>query len=94
MMRNVATTILWAAPLALALAACDSNNATTRSLSVSATTPSPTTVRTPIGASGGSLSLTSAQVVLNKIELAPVGTTCAAETERDDAIRMSADVAR
>jgi hypothetical protein len=83
--------LIWATPLTFALVACDSNNPTTRSLSVSATTTSPTTVRTPIGASGGSLSLSAAQVVLNKIVLAPVGTTCAAETEHDDAIRTSGD---
>jgi hypothetical protein len=32
-------------------------------------------------------------MVLNKIVLAPIRTACAAETEHDDAIRMSADVA-
>ena len=83
--------IAWLAPVALFLAACNSNNPTTRALSVSTTSTSSTTVRTPVGVTGGSLSLSAAQVVLSKIELAPVGTTCAAETEHDDAVRMGND---
>jgi hypothetical protein len=83
--------LVWVAPLALALAACDSNNPTTRALSVSTTTTAPTAGRDPAGASGGSLTLSAAQVVLSKIKLAPVGTSCAAETEHDDAARMSSD---
>jgi hypothetical protein len=82
--------LAWLAPLALSLAACDSNNPTTRALSIS-TTVSPTTLERPSGATGGSISFSAAQVVINKVALAPVGTPCATETERDDAIRMSAD---
>lgn len=83
--------VVWLAPLALALAACNATNPTTQSLSVSTTTKSPTTAGSSTSASGGSLTLSAARLVLSKIEVAPVGTTCAAETEHDDAIRMSSD---
>jgi hypothetical protein len=81
--------ILWVVPLAALLAACNSTDPAMHSLSVSTTTKPPTPTGSPSGASGGALTFSAAQVVLSKIELAPVGTTCAAETEHDDAIRMS-----
>jgi hypothetical protein len=78
-------------PFVLASAACDANNPTTRSLSVSTTTQTSTSTGTAVTTAGGSLTLSAAQVVLRKIKLSPVGTTCATETEHDDAARLSAD---
>jgi hypothetical protein len=96
MMRSAAPPLLryvaWLAPLALGLSACNSTSPITRSLSVSTITTSPT----PAGSSsatGGSLTFSAAQVVLRQIEVAAVGTTCAAETEHDDAARTSGEVA-
>jgi hypothetical protein len=79
--------VLWFAPLALTLAACDSNNPTTHALTVSTTTRP----ESPGGATGGSISFSAAQVVLREVELAVAGTPCAAETERGDAARMGGD---
>jgi hypothetical protein len=81
--------VLWFAPLAVALAACDATNPAMRSISLSTTTKTVTATVSPATAAGASLTFSAAQVVLSKIELAPVGTTCAAETEHDDAARMS-----
>jgi hypothetical protein len=96
MMRSAATPclryVVWLAPLAVALAACNSTSPTTQSFSVSTTTKVLTPAGSSSATSGGSLTLSAAQVVLRKIELAPVGTTCASETERDDAARTSSAV--
>ena len=95
MIRRVAAPllrhVLWLAPLTVAIAACDSTNPTTRSLSISTTTKSPPAAGSSSSATAGSLTFSAAQVTLSKIELAPVGTTCAAKTEHDDAARMSSD---
>lgn len=95
MMRPASTRfprgILWVVPLAALLGACNSTDPTMHSLSVSTTTKTVTPTGSPGGASGGALTFSAAQVVLSRIELAPVGTTCAAETEHDDAIRMSSE---
>jgi hypothetical protein len=96
MMRTAATPLLrhvaWLTPLAL-LSACNSTSPITHSLSVSTTTASTTPAGSSSATTGGSLTLSAAQVVLRKIELAAVGTTCATETEHDDAARMTSEVA-
>jgi len=83
--------IFWVAPLAMILTACDSNNPSLQSLSVSTTTKAGTTTGSTTHLTAGALTLSGAQVVLRQIMLAPVGTACATETEHDDAIRMSSD---
>jgi hypothetical protein len=75
----------------VALAGCNANNPTTQSFSVSTTTKTGTTAGSSTQTTGGALTLSSAQVVLRKVELAPAGTTCATETARGDDLRMSAD---
>src|SRR5580765_4621772 len=64
------------APLIVTLTACDpSNNSPTRSLTISTiTTPTPTEHHS--GASGGTLTFATAQVVLRKVMLAPADSTC------------------
>jgi hypothetical protein len=95
MMRSATTpllrSVLWILPLAVGLAACNSNDPSTQMFSVSTTTKTGTTAGSSTHTTGSSLTFSAAQVVLSKIELSPVGTTCAAETEHDDAARMSAD---
>ena len=70
------------APLVVALAACESTGPGTRALSLSVTTKSATSTSMASATadpSGGSISLSAAQVTVSEVELAPVGTTCAAE---------------
>jgi len=70
------------APLVVALAACESTGPGTRALSLSVTTKSATSTSMASATadpSGGSISLSAAQLTVSEVELAPVGTTCAAE---------------
>src|SRR5438128_7371925 len=70
------------ASLAVALAACESTGPGSRALSLSVTTKSATSTSVASATadpSGGSISLSAAQVTVSEVELAPVGTTCAAE---------------
>jgi hypothetical protein len=94
MMRSAAPSLLryiaWLAPLTVGLSACNSTSPSTQAFSVSTTTKTPTTTGSTSQLTGGALTLSSAQVVLRKVELAPVSTTCATETEQEDALRVSA----
>jgi hypothetical protein len=81
----------WLAPLAVTLNACNSNSPSTQTFSVSTTTKTSTGTGSTSQLTGGALTLSSAQLVLRKVELAPVSTTCAMETEQEDALRVSAD---
>ena len=72
--------LVWLAPLVVALAACESTGPGTRALSLSVTTKSATSMASATtDPTGGSISLSAAQVTVSEVELAPVGTTCAAE---------------
>src|SRR5690242_19944942 len=83
---------LWVVPPMLALAAC-SDMGSTRSVSLSITTKSPTAASRPaasrlnadlmVGSGPNSLTINKAQVVLADIELSPSG-TCSATGEDDD----------
>src|SRR5437667_1068019 len=76
--------LVWLAPLAVALAACESTGPGTRALSLSVTTKSGTLAASPssdppAGSTVTSLTVSAAQVTVREVELAPVGTTCVAE---------------
>ena len=76
--------LAWLAPLAVALAACESTGPGTRALSLSVTTRSGTPAASPssdppAGSTVTSLTVSAAQVTVREVELAPVGTTCVAE---------------
>src|SRR5207247_10706195 len=73
--------VAWLASLAVALAACESTGPGTRALSLSVTTKSATSTSMASATadpSGGSISPSAAQLTVSEVELAPVGTTCAA----------------
>src|SRR2546428_6140059 len=76
--------LVWLAPLVVALAACESTGPGTRALSLSVTTKSGTPAASPssdppAGSTVTSLTVSAAQLTVREVELAPVGTTCAAE---------------
>jgi len=83
-------TVCFAVLLALALGvtACSSDNPATQ-LSVSTTTKDRSGTSTPL-VTGGSITLSAAQVTLSNVKLAVAGTPCASETEDGDDLRMSA----
>ena len=74
--------VMWLAPLIVTLTACDPSNSPTRSLTISTTT-TPGATEHHGGASGGSLTFTTAQVVLRKVMLAPVDSSCDLEEPED-----------
>jgi len=74
--------LVWLAPLAVAVAACESTGPGSRALSLSVTTKSATSMASASAdPSGGSISLSAAQVTLKEIELNTTGTSCEAETD-------------
>ena len=79
------------APLAFGVASCNPNDAAIGALTVSTTTNSGAAVR-PTTTTGGSITISSAKVVLSTIRLAVAGTPCDMENETEDAMRMSSDV--
>jgi len=84
--------LVWLAPLAVALAACESTGPGSHALSLSVTTKSATSMASATtDASGGSISLSAAQVTLKEIELKTTGTSCEAETDKADAAGTSGD---
>src|SRR2546422_9321961 len=86
--------LVWLAPLAVAVAACESTGPGSRALSLSVTTKSATSssrASAPADPSGASLSLSAAQVTLKEIELNTTGTNCEAETDNADAAGTSGD---
>lgn len=95
MMRNVPTPVLrhvaWLALFVVAITSCNSSDSPTRSLTISATTTPVPSSGSPGGASGGSLTFSTAQVVLRKVTLAPVETSCDMEDEDTPAPAMSSD---
>ena len=78
------------APLAITISACTSNSPATQ-LTLSTTTKTDSGSGGSTLVTGGSIAISSAQVVLSDVRLAVAGTPCAAETEAGDALRMSAD---
>jgi hypothetical protein len=81
---------MWLAPLIVTLTACDPSNAPTRSLTISTTT-TPGATEHHGGVSGGSLTFTTAQVVLRKVMLAPVDSSCDIEEPDTLPVLMSTD---
>ena len=76
--------LVWLAPLAVAVAACEPTGPGSRALSLSVTTKSATSTSMASASadpSGGSISLSAAQVTLKEIELNTTGTSCEAETD-------------
>jgi hypothetical protein len=95
MMRTVLTPHLryvsWLALFVVAITSCNSSDSPTRSLTVSATTTPTQSSGSPGGASGGSLTFSTAQLVLRKVMLAPVDSSCDMEDEDTPAPAMSSD---
>src|SRR5438309_5076444 len=83
--------LVWLAPLAVAVAACESTGPGTRALSLSVTTKSATSMASASAdAGGGSISLSAAQVTLKEIELT-TGMSCEAGTDNTAAADASGD---
>ena len=95
MMRTVPTPhlryVAWLALLVVTLTSCNSSDSPTRSLSISTTTTPVPSTGSHGGASGGSLTFSTAQIVLRKVMLAPVGPGCAVEDEDTVAPTMTSD---
>ncbi len=84
--------VAWLAPLAVGLAACEATGPASHALGLSVTTKSATpAASTTADPSGGSISLSAAQVTLREIELSTTGTSCEAETDNTDAAGTSED---
>ncbi len=86
--------LVWLAPMAVALAACESTGPGSHALSLSVTTKSASgtsMASATADASGASLSLSAAQVTLKEIELNTTGTNCEAETDNADAAGTGGD---
>jgi hypothetical protein len=84
--------LVWLAPLAVAVGACESTGPGSRALSLSVTTKSATSMASASAdPSGGSISLSAAQVTLKEIELNTTGTSCGAETDNTAAVDASGD---
>ena len=83
--------LVWLAPLAVAVAACESTGPGSRALSLSVTTKSATSMASASAdPSGGSISLSAAQVTLKEIELT-TGMSCEAGTDNTAAADASGD---
>ncbi len=84
--------LVWLAPLAVALAACEATGPASHPLSLSVTTKSATSMASATADPGGaSLSLSAAQVTLKEIELKTTATSCEAETDNTDAAGTAGD---